>query len=489
MPSSLAAADPRAACLQINERSPRGGLFEGDRPRVHPDSNLPWRISPEPFGLSAAQTAFLDALGPAIHGFYRASNLLYQQSVRGLAPAWIHGYLDQGKPAEIVELGRMNRFRSHLPLVMRPDLVLTGEGFRLVELDSVPGGMGFTAQVCERYAELGFDLIGGARGLVDDLYAAIAATAGAPQPVAAIVVSDESAAYRAEMDWLARSLRAAGRPVFCLHPRDLHFDERGLSVHPEEAGEPLRIDVVYRFFELFDLKNIPKAELIVYFAKRNAVRVTPPLKAQLEEKMWLALFWHPMLQDYWRHELGETAQALLRALIPRTWIVDPRPVPPHALIPDLQVDGHPIGSWDALAAAGKRQREFVLKPSGFSDLAYESRGVSVGHDLPEEEWAARLQEAQEQFDRQPYVLQEYRSASRVAVRYYDFAADRIETMHGRALVRPYYYLHGDAVRLAGVQAVVCPPDKKVLHGMADAVLAPCSARATQPPICGPSPPP
>ena len=47
-------------------------------------------------------------------------------------------------------------------------------------------------------------------------------------------------------------------------------------------------------------------------------------------------------------------------------------------------------------------------------------------------------------------------------------------MHGRVLLSPYYYASGDDVRLAGIQAIVCPTDKKVLHGMADAVLMPCA---------------
>jgi hypothetical protein len=470
MPPAPAAADPRAACLQINDRSPVGGLFQGARPRVHPRSHLPWRISPEPFWLTPAQAAFLEELGPALQAFTRACNLLYQQSVRGLQPRWIHEYLDQGKPADTVELGRMNRFRAQLPAVMRPDLLLTERGFCLVEMDAVPGGIGFTAQVSQQYADLGYQLIGGARGLVDGLYAAIATTLQMDRPVVAILVSDESESYREELEWLAHSLTAAGRPAFCLHPRDVHFDDDGLFLR--RGDEAHRIDAVYRFFELFDLKNIPKAEPIVYFAKKNAVRITPPLKAYLEEKLWLGLFWHPLLEAFWSSELGSDRRALLADVVPRTWIVDPRPLPPHAVIPDLQADGHAVGSWEALKTLTKRQREFVIKPSGFCDLAYESRGVSVGHDMPEDQWAVRLQEAQDSFPSVPYILQEFHKARRTAVRYYDFDTDQVVTMDGRTLLRPYYYLHGETVRLAGVQAVVCPPDKKLLHGMVDAVLAP-----------------
>jgi asparagine synthase (glutamine-hydrolysing) len=42
---------------------------------------------------------------------------------------------------------------------------------------------------------------------------------------------------------------------------------------------------------------------------------------------------------------------------------------------------------------------------------------------------------------------------------------------------PYYFIHGDgdAARshLGGVLATICPADKKIIHGMKDAILAPC----------------
>ena len=475
MSLSLTATDPREICLQLNARSPVGGLFEGDRSHLHPDSRLPWRISPEPFWITPEQFQYLEKLGQVLHAFYHAANLLYHQSVKGIQPAWVHQYLDRGKPQEIVELSRMNRFKSQLPLVMRPDLLLTDAGFRVVELDSVPGGMGFTAQISELYAELGYDLIGGAEGLVDGFYAAIAASTRIEDPVVALVVSDESESYREEMQWLARRLRERGFPIHCLHPRDIRFDEEGLFI--EDEGNRQHVDAVYRFFELFDLKNIPKAEPISYFAKKNAVRVTPPLKAYLEEKMWLALFHHPMLQTFWRKELGREATAVLADLIPRSWILDARPLPPHALIPGLEIGGQPVGDWQTLAHLTKKQREFVVKPSGFSELAYESRGVSIGHDLPEEAWGARLQEALDSFATTPYILQEFHKAARRTVRYYDFFEDALRPMRGRILIRPYYYMVDDEPRLSGVQAVVVPPDKKVLHGMVDAVLVPCAVRA------------
>ena len=52
-------------------------------------------------------------------------------------------------------------------------------------------------------------------------------------------------------------------------------------------------------------------------------------------------------------------------------------------------------------------------------------------------------------------------------------------MKGRARLCPYYFVvgEGDAARpqLGGVLATICPADKKIIHGMTDAILAPAEA--------------
>ena len=473
-------ADARAICRRINESAPADPLFEGDRSRLHPDSRLPWRISPEPFWLTADQHEFLVRLGPALHAFNRAANLLYHQSLKGLQPDWVRGYLDAGKPERAVDLGRLNRVKSHLPVVIRPDLIVTADGVRVAELDSVPGGIGFTAQLTSAYADLGYELVGGAHGLVEGFWEAVAGTAKEVEvPVVCLLVSDEAEPYRDEMEWLAGSLRERDRPVHCRHPRDLHVDDDGVLIDDGEAR--LRVDVVYRFFELFDLPNIPKVELVSYHAKKNAVRVTPPMKAFLEEKMWLALFHNPRLADFWERELPGDACDLLRDIFPHTWVLDPAPSPPHLVVPDLRIGGRPVSGWEQLRHLSKKERELVIKPSGFSEKAQQSRGVTVGHDVPEEEWRASLDEALRSFESSPYVLQHFHKGARLPARYYDFEADAIESMHGRVLLRPYYYVVGGEVRLAGVQCLVCPSDKKVLHGMTEAVLTPAAVAGSSAP--------
>jgi len=39
---------------------------------------------------------------------------------------------------------------------------------------------------------------------------------------------------------------------------------------------------------------------------------------------------------------------------------------------------------------------------------------------------------------------------------------------------PYYFVQDEKAELGGVLATICPADKKVIHGMKDAVMAPCA---------------
>jgi hypothetical protein len=47
-------------------------------------------------------------------------------------------------------------------------------------------------------------------------------------------------------------------------------------------------------------------------------------------------------------------------------------------------------------------------------------------------------------------------------------------MQSRVRLCPYYFVTGDDVKLGGVLATIVPADKKILHGMTDAMLVPCA---------------
>jgi hypothetical protein len=458
---------------------PDGSPGEGARQET---GHTSWRIGLNPLPLPPDQLAFFQELGTQLLRFYRTLNHLYGESVRGTQPSWVSSWLDQGKPEALLTYSRMKRFRDHLPKVIRPDIIPTQDGMLITELDSVPGGIGLTACMSQLYARASVlppavesdhapQLIGGRDGMIDGFAAMLRSQSIQPGGLVVIVVSEEAKDYRPEMTWMAKQLTARGLETHCIEPRQIRFTEEGLRLM--EAGDR-PIGLVYRFYELFDLPNVPKNELIQYAAKKGLVSVTPPYKPALEEKSAFALLHHPALGPYWRTELGEELFLHLTTIMPRTWVLDPAPVPPSAVIPGLSIGGRAVTNWSDLAVATQKQRHFVLKPSGFSELAWGSRGVSVGHDLPQQEWAAALEAALAGFQHTPYVLQEFHKGRQYQVEYFDAHTGETRTMAGRARLSPYYFVAGERADLAGILATVCPADKKVIHGMKDAVMVPCA---------------
>ncbi|MBI5378983.1 MAG: hypothetical protein HZA23_02375 [Nitrospirae bacterium] len=457
---------------RIREGLVRNGLFSApDRigtGEAHRGNRF--RLSPEPFGIPPELFHFLERLGDHLLRFYQALNRLYDHAHREASLAWVADYLDQGKPSPLVAYGRMKRFKAQVPLILRPDLIPTNDGMVATELDAVPGGFGLTAYLSRSYAEAGFSIAGGSDGILKQLEAAFCELVGRPAPTVAIVVSEESTDYRPEMRWLTAALRERGQQAALTAPEDLRFTEEDLYV--EQEGSSLRIDILYRFFELFDLPNIPKAELILYAARKGTVHLTSPVKPHLEEKLAFALFHHPALSPFWRDALGEETCELLRRLFPPTWILDPRGVPPHAVIPGLRHRGLPVRDWHALAQATQKERRYVIKPSGFSPYAWGGRGVVVGHDVSAVRWAEAIRQALDRFSHTPHILQPFYTGRHFTVRYEEDGA--IRRMEGRARLSPYYFVVGGEARLGGILATVCPLEKKLLHGMPEAVMAPCT---------------
>jgi len=424
---------------------PPGGLFAGHD----------WRTSPAPFPLGPKLAQEFETLGRVLLQFYRAVNLLYRKSAEGKQPEWIARWLDLGKPAELIALQRSTAFKHDVPRVIRPDVLLTENGFSITELDSVPGGIGLTAWLNHTYGQAGNPgqpaLIGSASSMVDG-FASIFGDA----PSVRIIVSEEAATYRPEMTWLASQLGSR------------------FSVHDARFSDFADGDAVYRFFELFDLANVSNSRQIFELATAKRIRLTPPPKPVFEEKMLFALLWNRNLQSFWRQELGEGFVNRLKQHVPYTWVVDPSPLPPHAAVPELN-----LTDWAQLKAMSQRERELILKVSGFSQNAWGARGVYLGSDLSQDEWAAAVDDAIKNFAASPRVLQRFHKPTLVETSWFDFAKDELVPMKGRARLCPYYFVsgEGDAMRatLGGVLATIVPADKKIVHGMSDAVMLPCSA--------------
>jgi len=469
----------------IRAAFPKEGLF----------AEKAWLLSPDAFPIDQKLLADLDQLGHRLFVFQRACNQLYQLSVKGKQPAWIARYLDAGKPKELIEFSRRKEIRDDLPRVIRPDLILTEKGYIIAEIDSVPGGIGLTGWLNQTYSTFDDAIIGGANGMLDG-FRSVLPNGGD------IVISQESATYRPEMEWIAARLNQKTLDTGCSM-----LDKAGSAPSEHLASgiqnpaslpawrvvlaenyEPQDGRTVYRFFELFDLPNIPAIENTLRAIAEGRITITPPIKPYLEEKMWFALFWMHPLREFWRRELGEKYFIKLREAIPYSWLLDPTPLPQHAVIPRLE-----IHDWREAAKFSQKDRDLLLKVSGFSPLGWGSRGIALGSDLPHAEWERRIEHALATFESNPTILQKFhkgtlfehrdwdpdsgspreiRSSAKASSTMPSISRGELKTMKGRVRLCPYYFIEGDRVKLRGALATIAPADKKFLHGMSEAILVP-----------------
>ena len=425
----------------IQNAFPKEGLF----------AEKDWLLSPDAFSIDKKFLTELEQLGHRLFVFQRACNQLYQLSVKGKQPAWVARYLDAGKPAELIEFSQRNEIRDDLPRVIRPDLILTDEGYIIAEIDSVPGGIGLTGWLNQTYSGFDRGVVGGENGMLDGFESVLPKGGD-------VVISQEAATYRPEMEWIAARL----------HDQKPEIDWR---VVVAENYEPQDGHTVYRFFELFDLPNIPKIANTLRANAEGRIIITPPIKPYLEEKMWFALFWMQPLREFWRRDLGDKYFIKLQEVIPYSWLLDPTPLPQHAVIPRLE-----IHDWREAARFSQKDRDLLLKVSGFSPLGWGSRGIALGADLPHAEWQRRIENALATFESSPTILQRFHKGRLFEHRYWDPDSGELKTMKGRVRLCPYFFVEGNRVKLRGALATIAPADKKFLHGMRDAILAPSRVR-------------
>src|SRR6266702_3924548 len=250
--SNIPAAVESKRLERIRSSFPKEGLF----------AEKDWLLSPDAFPIEQKFLTELEQLGHRLFVFQRACNQLYQLSVKGKQPEWIAQYLDAGKPKELIEFSRRKEIRDDLPRVIRPDLILTEKGYIIAEIDSVPGGIGLTGWLNQTYSTFDDAIVGGANGMLDG-FESVLPNGGD------IVISQEAATYRPEMEWIAARLNQTS---------NIERQTSSWRVVSAENYEPQDGRTVYRFFELFDLPNIPKIDSLLRANAEGRVSFIPPIK-------------------------------------------------------------------------------------------------------------------------------------------------------------------------------------------------------------------
>lgn len=434
-------------------------------------SGKTWRYAPDALTLPEGLESELPLIGAAALEFYKALEKLYVASFSGkkilrngnLRADWVAPLMDRGKPARLIAHQRSRALAGTLPPVIRPDLLICEDGFALTELDSVPGGIGLTSYLYRLY---------GGSDIMPKLF--FSSVTKNPTATIAIAVSDEAADYRSELEWLAGELRPLGANVHVCHPNELTISEGGVFLSNE------RVDTIYRFFELFDLDNVDGIDALFDAVEQGSVNVTPPMRPFQEEKMSLALLHHPALFPYWEEALGCEHFALLRKIVPEAWVVEPVPrggLPAAAVLHAPTCGGRAIRDWTELAAAARRDRNLVLKVSGFCEDAWGARSVTIGSDASQREWSDAVLQALDSAETKNslYVLQRFRKPTCLPYNAFDDAGRSVPAS-GRARICPYYFVEGRGAhaeaKFGGALCTLCPSDKKIIHGMSDAVLLP-----------------
>jgi hypothetical protein len=429
---------PPVPLQTIQDALPVTGLFEGKE----------WLLSPEPLALPKAELDWIRQIGPLLHRFAQAANALYTGAETNPATNWVRQMLDRGKPDHIIRLGRSPAIREQLPRVIRPDILLTGEGLKISEIDSLPGGIGLTGWLNQFYAAHQWPVIGGACDMIDGFANVLQS--------GRVIFSDESLGYRPEAEWIVAEInRRHGSALEVIHARE--FDA---TRHASEQ--------YYRYFEVWDLANVENSEQFCALSNSGTASFSPPMKAFLEEKLWLALLWTPGLRAEWQARLGAADFEALKNIVPEGWVLDAEPLPYFT-----EYHGLGIQSWQELKAFSQKERRLVAKISGFSETAWGSRGVHIGHDLSTEEWSRVIDQALATVETSPFVLQRFHQARVVEHPYYDPHSGELKVMQGRVRLCPYFFEHAGNVSLGGILATICPKDKKILHGMRDSILVPC----------------
>jgi hypothetical protein len=430
----------RLGLHEIKSATPAGGFFRDKH----------WRLSPEPFRLSGNILSQLVELGVILERFIAACDGMYQDSKAGKTERWISELLDLGKPEHIVKLGCHPSTQGELARVIRPDILLTPDGLILSEIDSTPGGIGLTAWLNQLYGGAGWKVIGSPTGMIQGFRNILQG--------GRVIFSREALDYRPEIEWIASQI-------------DPEWVQRELIVNEWEfnAARHAASDF-YRYFELWDLENVANIQEFIRLLNSGSVSFTAPMKSYLEEKLWLALLWTPGLKKEWTERLGIETLQKLKEYVPMGWVMNPAPIPTHSVYPGLNIQ-----EWRELGELSQRDRQLILKISGFSERAWGSRGVTVAHDSSSAEWMIAVNEALNDYPKNPRILQRFHSPAVVSHPYYSNDSGDVSLMQGRVRLCPYYFRSSNSMELKGVLATICPKEKKIIHGMKDAIMVPCIA--------------
>ena len=389
-------------------------IYVARRSEFETGLRIPFRVSPEPLNLSDSQKKEITGIGTDISAYYMAVDALYRSDER------VRDLLNTGKP----EMFLGDRPADYL--FIRPDLVITPQGFSICEVETSPFGLALAEVLNRGYVGAGFET------MVDD--GTLPKYVQANTPVdGRIIYSNKTKAYAGQMSYLAEH-------VFSGENRDWQSD----LVNDHTSSDSQNI---YRGFYLSEAMKDPHVNMLLQNQMHQDGTLLPSPTPHLEEKANLALIWDRRFDAYFRQEIGPGAVTHLRHVVPPSWIVGQE----EHFMPGLP-DG--ISSSTGLALLSKSKRAFVLKHSGFGENSSWAEGVTFLHEKSSEKAGAAL--AQSSIDTSGlHIVQEFRRGMKIPMEY--IAQDGTHSaMAARVRLTPYFsYVPGQEGRLVAMKATGC----------------------------------
>jgi glutathionylspermidine synthase len=371
-----------AAWQLIRGRPELSDVLAADRQALEQALHRPgWSYAYPPPVLSAAAEAELESAGPALA---RLITDLPQRVFGEDFQAWANFLGVYGEDAQLVVAAAATpRFRDRALLFMRPDLIVTEQGLRLVELNvSTPLGGLSTHDPYRR-------VIGGLQvaRLLDEQGVRLRAPEMAPIWLAALARAIgersspctvfEATANPADLDsgrrFLLDLLESGGYRVCAGLVTDLQLGDDGVHYQGN------RIDVVYTAYTWYETKRYVPAGLtsqLMELDRRNQVAfINAPATALFDSKANLELLTGPQH----RHLMTAPERKLVERYVPETFRL----------------------TSDSYQRALEEQHELICKPA----LAYGGKGVSYGPAMSSSAWRSLLDERLAESHEEAYVCQ------------------------------------------------------------------------------------
>lgn len=391
--------------------------------------DVPFRVSPNPLRLSQLQINSIKEIGFLVTQYMNAVRNLYfeNQTVREI--------LDAGKPEEFK--GKNPRY-----LFVRPDLILTKDGFKICEIEVSPFGLALSDILTRAYAD---------QGAIGDPELLRSYASSRVAPLGKVVYSEHTEKFAGQLRYLAKEIFASGND---LNWEAVHVAQLATMNEPEAFQ-------FYRGFYLHEAANNP--ELLSVCNLDDSI---PTSTTFYEEKAAMALIWDSRFARKLKLDLGRTEFEQLRNLIPPTWLLGQE---------QFFEPGLPNGATDTagVAALGKSARKIVIKTSGYSDAMSWGHGVEFLDKMTTNQAVeyVRSRALLCMFDSGPiYVAQQYCDPVKLPFSFYDSSngGEIVEQDMG-SRITPYFANMGSKQGELISMKVTGRAGTRFIHGASDSV--------------------